>query len=131
MPSKPRKPCNNPGCRNLTTERYCTEHQHLQEEQERARHRHYDTYQRDKRSAAFYKSVAWRMLRDHRMMIDHGLCQECLKEQKITPATEVDHIVPIRVRWDLRLRLENTRSLCHSHHMRKTQEDKRKYGGLQ
>jgi len=100
----------------------------LQEEQERARHRHYDTYQRDKRSAAFYKSVAWRMLRDHRMMIDHGLCQECLNEQKITPATEVDHIVPIRVRWDLRLRLDNTRSLCHSHHMRKTQEDKWRYG---
>lgn len=60
-------------------------------------------------------------------MKDHGLCQMCLKEQRITPATEVDHIIPIRVRWDLRLRLDNLQSLCHRHHMSKTAEDARRH----
>ena len=99
----------------------------MQVEQERERHRHYDENKRNKQVAAFYKSVAWRRLREQRLMIDYGLCKDCLKAQKITPATEVDHIIPIRVRWDLRLRLDNTRSLCHRHHMQKTVEDKRRY----
>ena len=129
MVCKPKRPCGRPGCRNLTTERYCEEHQHLQEEQERARHRHYDTHQRDKRAAAFYKSVAWRRLREQALMRNHGLCQECLKVQRITPATEVDHVIPIKVRWDLRLHLNNLQALCHRCHMRKTAEDKKRYGG--
>lgn len=127
MPIKPKRPCNRSGCHNLTTGRYCEDHQHLQEEKERERHRYYDEHQRDKQAAAFYKSVAWRRLRQQRLMIDHGLCRDCLKEQKITPATEVDHIIPIRVRWDLRLTLSNLRSLCHRCHMIKTAEDRRRY----
>lgn len=124
---KPKRPCSRPGCRNLTTERYCEEHQQLYEEQERERQRYYDEHQRDKRAAAFYKSVAWRRLREQALMRNHGLCQDCLKAQKITPATEVDHVIPIRARWDLRLRLDNTRSLCHRCHMKKTAEDRRIY----
>lgn len=36
------------------------------------------------------------------------------------PANEVDHIVPMRDRPDLRLAWWNLRALCKSHHSRKT-----------
>ncbi|MGG4439261.1 HNH endonuclease [Brevibacillus fortis] len=52
-----------------------------------------------------------------------------MQEQRITQADVVDHIKPIGSYWDLRLRLENLRSLCHSHHTKKTAEDRRRYGG--
>ncbi|MFI8712022.1 HNH endonuclease [Brevibacillus brevis] len=52
-----------------------------------------------------------------------------MKEQRITQADVVDHIKPIGSYWDLRLRLDNLRSLCHAHHNKKTADDKRKYGG--
>lgn len=131
MVRKPKRPCNRPGCRNLTRDRYCEKHQQLQVERERERQRYYDEYQRDKRAASFYKSVAWRRLREQRLTKDYGLCQDCLMWQRVTPATEVDHIIPIRARWDLRLNLDNLRSLCHKCHAIKTQEDKRRYGGME
>jgi HNH endonuclease. len=128
MPSKPKRPCIKPGCPNLTSERYCKDHAHLAEQQQRDRHKQYDTYQRDKQTAAFYRSVAWKRVREQRLMMDHGLCQECLRKQRIAQATEVDHVIPIRVRWDLRLTISNLRSLCHRCHMIKTAEDRRVYG---
>lgn len=108
-------------------ERYCGTHQAQYVQRERERHKQYDQHKRDKQAATFYKSIAWRLLREQRLMKDHGLCQMCLKEKKITPATEVDHIIPIRVDWGKRLKLENLQSLCHKCHMRKTAEDKRRY----
>src|SRR5690606_33215941 len=116
MPSKPRKPCNHPGCRNLTTERYCEEHRHLQAEQERERHRYYDTHQRDKRAAAFYKSVAWRRLREQALHKTHGLCAHCLEKKRIVPADMVHHQKPVKSHWELRLRLDNLIPLCNSCH---------------
>lgn len=129
MVTKPRRPCSKPGCRNLTRERFCEDHAHIAEQQRKDRHRHYDQYQRDQQAAAFYKSVPWRRVREQALMRDHGLCQDCLECKRITPATEVDHIVPIKVRWDLRLHLDNLQALCHRCHMRKTAEDKKRYGG--
>ena len=129
MPSKPKRPCGRPGCRNLTTERYCEEHAYLAEQQRKERHRLYDEQHRDKRTAAFYKSVAWERVRQQALIRDHGLCQDCLLEQRITPADVVDHIKPLRLFWHLRLTLSNLRSLCNRHHAIKTQEDKRRYGG--
>lgn len=116
MVTKPRRPCSKPGCRNLTRERFCEDHAHIAEQQRKERNRYYDRYKRDKRAAAFYKSVAWRRLREQALMRNHGLCQECLKTQKITPASMVHHKVPIKVDWSLRLRLDNLISLCDSCH---------------
>ena len=130
MPTKPKRPCNRPGCRNLTTERYCIEHAHLAEQQNRERHRYYDQHKRDKQAAAFYKSVEWQRARQQRLMMDNGLCQDCLLEKKITPADLVDHVKPLRLFWHLRLVLSNLRSLCYRHHAIKTAEDKRRYAEL-
>lgn len=127
MANKPKKPCAKPGCPNLTTEKYCSEHQALISQERKDRHALYDKYKRDKKTEEFYKSGEWIIVRQQALIRDKGLCQECLKNKMISIATEVDHIIPIKVRWDLRLKLDNLRSLCHKCHMAKTAEDKRIY----
>ncbi|MEK8132920.1 HNH endonuclease [Paenibacillus filicis] len=128
MAVKPKRPCGKAGCRNLASGRYCAEHAHLAEVQKRERHKHYDQHKRDKQATAFYGSKEWDRLRRARMGMDHGLCQDCLQEKRITMADVVDHIKPIRWFWDMRLVVSNLRSLCHLHHNIKTAEDVRKYG---
>ena len=94
------------------------------------RHQLYDKYRRDKKAAAFYNSKEWRIIREQVMTRDLGLCQECFRNKKITIATEVDHIVPIKVEWAFRLELGNLQALCHKCHTIKTLEDKKKYREL-
>jgi 5-methylcytosine-specific restriction enzyme A len=129
MATKPKRPCSKPGCRVLTDQAYCPTHAKERQAQRREQYKHYDRYQRDKQLRDFYHSVEWARLRQQRLMIDHGLCQDCLAEQRITPAYIVDHIKPVRLFWHLRLRLDNLQSLCQAHHNRKTAEDKKRYGG--
>lgn len=64
----------------------------------------------------FYHKTAWRKIREQALHRDHYLCQECLSHQKITPATEVHHIVPLESDPSLGLELSNLRSLCWSCH---------------
>jgi len=123
MPSKPKKPCSAPMCRELTTERYCASHAHKAAEQTR----YYDRYERDKAATAFYHSIEWISTREQALIRDHHLCQDCLKNKRIAPAVIVDHIEPLRLFWHLRIVLSNLRSLCRSCHNRKTAEDKKRY----
>ena len=48
------------------------------------------------------------------------LCEMCKENERLTVATEVDHIVPIKKDWSKRLDINNLQSLCHSCHMKKT-----------
>lgn len=128
MVNKPLRPCSNPSCRNLTSERYCEAHKSNEKENNRKRHQHYDLYQRDQEAASFYKSVEWRRLREQALLRDLGLCQHCLANKEITLAEMVDHTIPIKVAWHLRLVLDNLKSLCNRCHAVKTAEDKKKYG---
>jgi 5-methylcytosine-specific restriction protein A len=91
--------------------------------------KNYDTNKRDKRSTAFYKSREWDRVRRAAISRDKFLCQHCLKNKKFTPYNVVDHIVPIKVNWELRLTLSNLQCLCHVCHNRKTKEDEIKYKG--
>jgi 5-methylcytosine-specific restriction protein A len=50
---------------------------------------------------------------------DKYLCQYCIKEGRVAPATDVDHIVSIRSGGE-RLSLSNLQSLCKMHHSQKT-----------
>ena len=127
MSNRPLRPCAIPLCPNLTRERYCEQHAYRKKQDEAERQRFYDQHQRDRKAAEFYRTSEWQRLAERRLALDHYLCRNCLAEQKLTRATEVDHVIPIRVRWDLRLELSNTRSLCHRCHMRKTAEDRRRY----
>lgn len=57
----------------------------------------------------------WQKVREIRLKVE-PLCRFCQKMGKITEATTVDHIIPVRKDPSLRLDLENTQSLCESCH---------------
>lgn len=110
MPSKPRRPCNKPGCRELTTERYCEKHE----------------AQEFRRSDRFRGTAAqrgyghkWRVARLEFLQA-HPLCKHCQNEGKLNGATVVDHIIPhkgdMKLFWDRK----NWQPLCESHHNIKT-----------
>jgi 5-methylcytosine-specific restriction protein A len=50
----------------------------------------------------------------------HPLCVECLKENQVTAAREVDHIVAHKGDYDLFWDEANWQPLCKSCHSRKT-----------
>lgn len=86
MPRKPKKPCAYPGCPRLTEKRYCEEHEKLVNQQ-------YEKYGRSKEEKKRYGS-RWQKIRDAYIHA-HPMCEQCLKEGRLTPASEVHHIVPL------------------------------------
>ncbi len=64
----------------------------------------------------FYQSKAWRRVRQLALHRDHYLCQECLRNKRITNATEVHHLEPLEVHPELALELSNLESLCWDCH---------------
>ncbi|MFB7142064.1 HNH endonuclease [Gottfriedia sp. NPDC056225] len=125
MANKPLRPCNKYSCSNLTRNSYCDEHRYIKKQQDMQRAKRYDQYKRDQRSKSFYDSTLWKKVRDLVMRRDLGLCQQCKREDKITLADVVDHIIPIKKRWDLRLDKDNLQALCHKCHNKKTIDDKK------
>lgn len=112
--TRPLRPCNQVGCPQLVRppERYCPAHRWTEAQRERERQRWYDEHQRDERARRFYHSPEWRALRAWVLARDAYLCQRCLRQQRITRATTVHHIVPIRVDWSRRLDPANCQSVC-------------------
>lgn len=96
------------------------------------RHKYYDMYQRDKKAAAFYKSKEWQKVRELVLSRDLGLCVRCLANhvEPVVFADMVDHIIPLKIDWHLRLESNNLQSLCNRCHRIKTLEDKKKYGEM-
>lgn len=66
-----------------------------------------------------YQNTTWRKLREE-FMHKHPLCEECLRNGKVTPATDVHHIrTPFKggeVNYALLLDPENLMSLCKDCH---------------
>lgn len=64
----------------------------------------------------------WRKVRA--LFLDaNPLCIECEKEGRVEAATQVDHVISIRQRPDLRLDESNLRALCASHHSARTSKE--------
>lgn len=113
------RPCAQPGCPELVREgRYCAKHQPQEVEQRADAARQYDTARRDRQSAEFYHSKAWRAARQQVLMRDHGLCQDCLADGRLRPADTVHHIIGLKEDWTKRLQLDNLSSLCAPCHNR-------------
>ena len=107
VPMKPLKPCLNPGCPNLTDERYCLQHSPLY--QRASAHKRGYTSKWQRRSKQFLKK--------------HPLCVKCKQNGKLTPATVVDHIVPHRGNEELMWSESNWQPLCKHCHDKKTGKD--------
>ena len=121
MPSRPRRGCRVEGCRNLAEpgKAYCTQHRRQQDVD-------YNRYHRDQELQAFYCSREWRETR--KIQLERfPLCAECAKDGRVTPATIVDHIKPIRD-GGARLDLDNLQSLCWACHSRKSVEEGSRFG---
>ncbi|MGX1430768.1 5-methylcytosine-specific restriction enzyme A [Cytobacillus horneckiae] len=76
----------------------------------------YDKYKRNKKARSFYKSAAWKKCRKLVLERDNHLCQSCMKNNKITPADMVHHIIELLDDWDKALEMDNLESLCNSCH---------------
>lgn len=104
MPYKPKKPCRQPGCPNLTYKAYCGQHIKMN--------------RRESAHARGYTSK-WRRLSKAYLMTN-PLCVECKSNGKLTPATVVDHISPHRGNPQLMWSESNWQSLCKRCHDKKT-----------
>jgi len=69
-----------------------------------------------------YNLKAWRGPGGARLtqLQKQPLCEDCLREGIVTPATDVDHVIPHCGNLDLFLDPTNFCSKCRSHHSRKT-----------
>lgn len=110
------RPCKQAGCIQLTRDAngYCTDHIHAAQET----HSEYKRNRTDKREQAFYHSGAWIKIRAMVMSRDHGLCQQCMVDGRVTLADVVHHRVEIKANWLLRLVLSNLVPLCNGCHQR-------------
>lgn len=106
MPWKPKTICSYPGCNELCHDRYCAKHKKLVAREQNKSNSKIYTYQWRRTSKAFLK--------------EHPLCVHCEKEGRLTPATEVDHIIPhngdMKLFWDR----SNWQALCKKCHSVKT-----------
>ena len=115
VPRRPAHPCAAPGCPHLTHDKYCEHHTYLADQEAK----HYRERVRDPEIDKRY-GHAWRKIRN-RYIAAHPLCEHCLKEGKVTPAQEVDHIVPLEHGGTHDE--TNLQALCKPCHSRKTARD--------
>jgi len=118
MPQKALTPCNYPGCPELTKDRYCPPHQkHVNKQYEATR---------ETATARGYDS-RWRKAR-LMYLRRHPLCVECKNEDRLSPGTTVDHIVPHKGNQTLFWDENNWQSLCATHHNVKTAKEDGGFG---
>lgn len=116
--------CLKMGCNNLVKppEKYCNQHKHIEEKKKKERNKFYDRYKRNSQAKAFYNSNEWKIARRFILNRDAHLCQECLKQGRITKADTVHHIIELNQDWSKRLEITNLESICrkcHNKHKRK------------
>mgnify|MGYP002624165148 FL=1 len=111
MPSKPKVPCQHPGCAELITpgKKFCEKHKPLHPE-----------IIRSAGSRGYGRQ--WQKARK-RFLAAHPLCEECMKNGRYVKATDVDHIIAHRGDKTLFWDRSNWRALCHSCHSKKTAKE--------
>ena len=108
------KKCRRPGCFRMAAEGsdFCDKHQSPPARL---------VPSEDRRESAAQRGYGhrWRKLRDWYIKA-HPLCEECLRQGRVTKATDVDHIIPHKGDALLLFDVNNLQSLCHECHSRKT-----------
>lgn len=115
MAQRAKRPCRKSGCPELVDSGYCAAHT---SSSQRVIH---DRYRGTAASRGY--DAAWKRVRLLALKRDRWLCQMCLKVGRVSPATDVDHIIPITEAPHLRLDLDNLQSLDRQCHRIKTEED--------
>ncbi|MBF0418341.1 MAG: HNH endonuclease [Magnetococcales bacterium] len=114
MPIKAPTPCCHPGCGEVVpSPGYCDKHR------KEKYHRYWEFRTKHDADSGFYCSKVW-IKRRASFLRSNPLCSMCVLP---TPATVVDHIVPIKNGGD-RWADENLQPLCVSCHNRKTINDR-------
>ena len=118
MSSKPKRPCSHLGCSELVDGRFCKKH-------EKEYNKNYEKYKRDPSTYKRY-GKAWRVIRK-RYVVEHPLCEMCLKENRMIKVEEVHHILPLSrgVTSDE----DNLMSLCKSCHSKIHVKSGDRFGG--
>lgn len=83
---------------------------------DKERHKLYDKYRRDKKSAAFYNSQPWKSTSANVRVRDHHMCQLCLINKQFKTVDVVHHIKELRNYPRLALVKSNLISLCAGCH---------------
>ncbi|MBF0185454.1 MAG: HNH endonuclease [Magnetococcales bacterium] len=114
MPIKPPRPCTHPGCKEVVmVGSRCARHQYQSHAAYGQQRREHDG------EAGFYSTSRWRACRAA-FLRDNPLCCKCVYP---TPATIVDHVVPIKQGGD-RWSTSNMQPLCKPCHDRKTMTER-------
>ena len=79
----------------------------------------------------FYKSATWKNCRDSYMSQQKGLCEDCLEQNRVNPATEVHHVIelnPMNISDpSVTLNYDNLKALCHDCHMKRHHKHERRF----
>ena len=106
MPTSMLRPCSYPGCTNLVRSGRCDAHPFQSVDQHNPEHQ------------KLYNTRRWKMIR-RLQLAGQPWCEECLRANVYTPASEVDHITPHRGDPAIFYR-GPFQSLCTPCHSRKT-----------
>jgi 5-methylcytosine-specific restriction enzyme A len=105
MPDKPKHFCNHPGCSRLTNNRYCEQHQAAE-----------DKRYNERRGSAYERGYDYQWQRFRAAYLTaHPLCTRCEEQGRLTPATLIHHIVPLKDGGD-KYEASNLMQLCHDCH---------------
>ena len=128
MTQYPKRPCAWQGCHEyaLPGKSYCEVHQKQwnsianNKQKLRRLHERLNEERKDFRERSkLYNNDRWKRSRALFLQL-HPWCEECKKQGKLVPATDVDHIVSHRGDMSLFWDMGNWQALCHECHARKT-----------
>ncbi len=123
--------CKYPGCCRPVPvgERYCVVHKAKGEARDAKAKSDREQYRQSRKGSSSERGYGyrWQKLRA-RFLAQHPVCAECLKEGRITMATDVDHIRPHKGEPELMWNEGNLQALCHACHSRKTAREDGGFG---
>lgn len=120
MPMKPLRPCKHIGCRELTRDGYCQQHVVIVKQHDLDKRKKYDKQRPSYHG--WYSNKRWRVLRMHWLRCN-PLCAICQQDDKLTPATVVDHIISHKGNISMFYDTTNLQSLCKRCHDVKTAKE--------